>query len=97
MAANFAALQKAVDDAVAQATASETTDASAVALLNGQADAIKKAVTDALTADDAADQGSIDAATAAITNVNARFTAANNNLGTAVTANTPAAVPPPTV
>lgn len=91
MPVDFTALNKAVADTVAAATETETLDASVIAILNGQADAIKKAVTDALTANDAADQTSIDAAVAAINAVNGRFTAANVGLGAAVTANTPPA------
>ena len=65
------------------------------ALLNGEAEAIKTAVAAALAEDDAADQGSIKAATDAITAVQTQFQASAATLGAAVTANTPSAPPVP--
>ncbi len=53
---------------------------------------VQKAVADALAADDAADQGSVDAANAAISSVVADLSAEADSLGAAIVA--PA--PPPT-
>lgn len=70
-----------------QVAQTEGIEASATALINGFAAAITKAVTDALTADNAADQASVDAANAAIEAVRARFEASSKTLGDAVAAN----------
>jgi len=69
----------------------KTVQASATALINGFAAQAAAAVTAALTADDAADQGSIDAAVAAINQTAADLNASSDQLGAAITANTPAA------
>ncbi len=91
MAADFSALQAKIDALTAQVAATEGVEASAKAALTGilanQAQAIKDAVTAALTADDAADQGSIDAVTAAIDPVVARFAASAADLAGAVPVN----------
>jgi len=70
----------------AQVAKTEGTEASAGALITGFSEAIKKAVADALAADDAADQGSIDAVNAVIDEVTARFVAADDKLGAAIAA-----------
>lgn len=87
MPADFSKLQAAVDAAKTQVTATVGVEASAIALINNFAEATKKAVTDALAADNAADQGSIDAAVAAITDTQAAFADSANKLGAAVAAN----------
>jgi len=89
MAANFQQLQQAIADLTAQVEKTEGTEQSAIALIQGFSAAIQKAVADALTADDAADQGSIDAANAAIAEVTNRFAASGAALGDAVAAGTP--------
>ena len=91
MPANVDALNAAIADLTAQVAATTTVEASATTLINGFAAAVTKAVTDALTADNAADQGTIDAATSAIANVKAGFNTSATALGAAVTANTPQA------
>ena len=87
---DFTALNNAITALTAQVTATEGVEDSAVALIAGFASAVTKAVSDALTADDAADQGSIAVANQAIADVAARFKASGDKLGAAVTANTPA-------
>lgn len=84
---NTTELQKAIDTAAAQATKTEGTEESAGVIIAAIGAQIQKAVADALTADDAADQGSVDAATAAINQVIARFAAADDKLGAAIAAN----------
>jgi enolase len=91
---DFQTLNAAITALTTQVAATETVEGSAAALLVGQAAAIQKEVDNALTADDAADQGSIQAANAAIAAVQARFTASANTLGAAVVANTPNSQPP---
>lgn len=81
---DLSALTQAVTD-------TETVDASVIALLQGFAAATQKAVADAIAADDVANQGTADAAKAAIDAVTARFVAANTTLSAAITANTPSA------
>lgn len=87
MAADFAALQQAINALTAQVEQTEGTEASAKALIEGFAAQVQKAVSDALTADNAADQGSIDAANQAISDVTARFAASGSALGAAVASN----------
>jgi hypothetical protein len=89
----FTDLDAAVTELTAAVTENETVDASAIALINGFSDAVKTAVTEALEDDDAADEGSIQAAKDAIAAVTARMTASSAKLGAAVVANTPAAPP----
>lgn len=91
MPADFAALDAAVSALTTQVQSTETVEASAVALINGFASAVTKAVSDALTADNAADAASISAATAAIEATRARFANSGDALGAAVVANTPSA------
>lgn len=69
----------------------KTIEDSAVQLINGFAQRVADAVTAALAADDAADQGSIDAAVAAINEQASALTASSSTLADAVAANTPAA------
>lgn len=91
MAADFSKLQATIDALTAQVAATKTVEASAKAALEGFADAIKKAVTDALTADNAADDASIAAASKAIDDTTAAFQASAADLGAAIPANTPPA------
>ena len=91
MPVNTSAFDAAFASLTAQVAETETVSASAVALINGFATAITKAVTDALTADNAADQATIDAATAAIEGVRTRFAASEDALGAAVLSSTPQA------
>lgn len=86
MPANFAELNAAIVALTTQVTATEGVTDSAVALIDGFAAQVTKAVTDALTADDAADNGSISAANSAIADVLGRFKAAGDRLGVAVAA-----------
>ena len=71
MPADTTALNAAVAALTTQVAKTEGTEASAKALITGFSVAITKAVTDALTADEAATQTSIDAANAAIATVTA--------------------------
>src|SRR5689334_10086947 len=98
MAADFTKLQTTIDALTAQVKATQGVEASAKALILGQADATKTAVAAALQADDAADQGSIDAANAAIDGVTSQFAASAADLGSAIPANPgpgPGPTPPP--
>lgn len=92
--ADFTNLQAKIDELVAQITKNVTVEGSATDLINGFAAAVTKAVTDALTADNAADQGSIDVAVAAIEGVRASAVDSADRLGAAIVANTPPAPPP---
>ena len=92
---DFAALNAQITALTAQVTKTEGTEASAGALIAGFSAAIQKAVADALAADDAADTNSINAAAQAITDVTARFAAADDKLGAAVAANAPPVPDPP--
>ncbi len=85
---DFTALNQAITDLTAQVAATEGTEASAVALINGFAAQVTTAVTAALQADDAADAGSITAASAAIAAVKDRFNASATALGAAVASGT---------
>lgn len=85
--ADLSKLQQFIDNLAAQATKTEGTEESAGAVIAGFSDAIKQAVTDALTADNAADDASIAAAAKAIDDVTARFAAADDKLGAAIAAN----------
>ena len=87
--ADFTKFQDAVTALRAQVAATVGVEDSAVALIIGFADTVKKAVTDALTADNAADQGSIDAAVGAITDATTAFANSQNKLGAAVSTVTP--------
>jgi hypothetical protein len=91
MPANPAQLNAAIAALTTQVANTETVEASAVALFAGFSAQIQQAVAAALTTDDAADQGSIDAANQAISAVTARFQTSAAALGTAISANTPAA------
>jgi hypothetical protein len=86
MPADYTKLQAAVDALTLQVAATEGTEGSAVALIQGFAAQVSAAVAAALTADAAANQGSIDAAQAAIDTVTARFVASGKALGDAVAA-----------
>jgi len=85
--ANFAELAAAVAALSEQVAATEGTEASAVALINGFATQVTTAVEAALTADNNADDASIAAAKQAIVDVTARFAASGNLLGAAVASN----------
>lgn len=93
MPANFSTLNTAIQDLVAQANVTVGAEDSAEVVIAGVADQITKAVTAALAADDAADQGSIDAATQAIAAVKAQFLASSDKLGAAIASTNPT---PPT-
>lgn len=84
---NTAQLNQAIADLTAQVAKTEGTEASAGALIAGFSAQVAAAVQAALAADDAADQGSIDAANQAISAVTARFAAADDKLGAAVASN----------
>jgi hypothetical protein len=62
-------------------------EASAGVVISGIKDLVKKAVADALDADKAANQASIDAASSAIDGVFARLSAADDQLGAAIASN----------
>lgn len=66
-------------------TDAEGVEASVIAFINGFSAQLQKAVADALAADDAADQGSVDAANAAIKQVTDRVKAVSAGLAAAVT------------
>lgn len=87
MPADFSKLQATINALTAQVNQTKGVEASAKALILGQAAATKAAVEAALTADNAADQGSIDAANAAIDGVTQQFAASAADLGTAIPAN----------
>ena len=95
MPADLTGLNAAIAALTTQVADTETKEASAIALIGGFATQVSKAVTDALTADDAADNGSIQAANEAIEAVRARFAASGAALGEAVAANTPQTPPEP--
>jgi hypothetical protein len=84
MPADFAALQAEIDALSQQVAATEGTEASAKALIEGFATQIQTAVTEALTADNSADAASIAAASAAIAGVKERFAASAASLGAAI-------------
>lgn len=87
MPVNLTALNSAIDALVAEAARTEGTEDSAGVLITGFSAAIAKAVSDALTADAAANEASIAAAQKAIDDVTARFIAADDRLGAAIAAN----------
>ncbi len=87
MPVDLNALNAAVASAVTEVARTEGTEESAGVLIAKLAGAITQAVTDALTADAAANATSIAAATDAINAVTARFAAADDKLGAAVVAN----------
>ena len=87
MAVDFTALNATITSLTAEVARTEGTEDSAGVLIAGFAAAVTKAVTDALTADNAANQTTIDAANKAIADVTARFSAADDKLGAAVAAN----------
>jgi len=93
MAADFTQLKKAIDDLTSQITSNVTIEGGATALINKIADMMNAAVAAALTADAAANQGSIDAAAVAINGVRDAALASATPLSAALTANTPAAQP----
>lgn len=79
-------LNQTIATLTAQVQKTVGTEESAGALIAGFSDAIKKAVADALTADAAANDTSIQAASDAIDQVTAQFAAADDKLGAAVAA-----------
>lgn len=92
---DFTALQAAITALTAQAAQNTSLEGSASGIITGFAAQITQAVIDALAADDAADQGSIAAATAAIAGVTSQFVASAAPLGAAIATNTPPPPPPP--
>lgn len=87
MPLNTTALDASINALIAETSRTEGTEDSAGVLIAGFSAAIKKAVEDAIAADDAADQGTIDAVNKVIADVTARFVAADDKLGAAVAAN----------
>lgn len=78
-------------DLEAAVTEAEGVQASVVAFIEGFAAKIQTAVSEALAADDAADQGSVDAANAAVASVTDRVKAVAAGLSAAINTNpTPA-------
>lgn len=94
MPADTSKLKAAMDALAAEVTNTQGITASAIALIDGFAAAVTKAVTDALVDDNAADQNSVDAATAAIETTRGQFADERAKLGAAVAANSPAAPTP---
>ncbi len=93
MGVDTTALDAAIAALTTQVGATETVEGSATALIVGFAAQLSKAVTDALTADEAATATSIAAAQKAIADTTARFTASAGKLGDAVaTVNPPPGV-----
>lgn len=91
--ADFTNINAEIEQLKADMTQSSTVVASAIALINSQADLTKAAVAKALEDDNAADQQSIAAAMAAIDSVRTPLVADAAALAAAVTANTPSAPP----
>lgn len=89
--ADLSALQAGIDALEAQVAKTVGIEESAAALITGFSQAVQKAVADALAADNAADDASITAASAAIADVTSRFLASQEKLGAAVAANQPPA------
>lgn len=87
MPADYTNLNQAVADLLAQVEATKGVQQSAVALITGFAALVTAKVTEALTADNAADQGSIDAAVQAIATAKSEMLASTTALGDAVAAN----------
>lgn len=87
MPADTTNLGAAIAGLLTQVEATKTVQASATALITGFAAIVIQKVTEALTADNAADQGSIDAAAAAIQAAVAEVTSSTTALGDAVAAN----------
>ncbi len=81
---DVAALNASITALTNEVARTEGTEDSAGKLITGFAAAITKAVTDALTADAAANAASIAVANQAIADVTARFVAADDKLGAAV-------------
>lgn len=94
MPADYTALTQRITDMTAEVTRLETTEAGVETLITTLIQEGKDAVAKALTADNAADQGSIDAANAALDQVAARFIAVDDKLGAAIVAGTPPAPTP---
>jgi uncharacterized coiled-coil protein SlyX len=95
MPVDVSKLNAAITALTAEVARTEGTEDSAGKLITGFAAQLKQAVADALTADAAANQASIDAANSAIDAVTARFVAADDKLGAAVATVTPPPPPPP--
>ncbi len=91
MPVDTSALDTSIAALTAEVARTEGTEDSAGALIAGFAAAVTKAVTDALTADAAANATSIKAAADAVASVTARFAAADDKLGSAIAANNPPA------
>ena len=84
---DFTALQGAINALTVQATQTVGTEDSAEVVINGFSAQVSTAVAAALADDDAADQGSIQAAQAAIATVTRQFTDSSAKLGAAISAN----------
>lgn len=95
MPIDVTALNATIAALTAEVARTEGTEASAGALIAGFSTAISSAVTAALQADAAANATTVAAANQAISDVTARFSAADDKLGAAVAAS-PAPPTPPT-
>lgn len=91
LAADFSGLQQVIADLTAQAAQNTSLEGSATQIITGIAAAMTDAVTKALTADAAANQGSIDVAKTAISGVKDQFVGSAAPLAAAIAANTPSA------
>jgi len=87
--ANLSSLDAAVTALTAQVERTEGVEASAIALLQGFAQEITKAVDAALAEDNAADEASVIAANEAIAAVTARFSSSSEALSAALEVNNP--------
>ncbi len=81
------AVQLKIQDLVAAVDASIGVEASAVTFIQGFGDTVKKAVADALAADDAADEGTTIAANEAIDGAIAKAVASRTALAAAMVSN----------
>lgn len=86
MAVDYTKLNQTIAALTTQVAKTEGTEESAVALIKSFQTEVIKAVAAALEANDAADQGTIDEATAAIEGVGARYIESADKLGAAVAA-----------
>ena len=85
--ADVSGLNQAVTDLVGQVTSSVGVENSATTLINGFEAIAAQKIADALKADNAADQGSIDAAVAALAEAKQAMLNSSGPLAAAITAN----------
>lgn len=93
--ADFTTLKQKLTDLTSTVNSAVTVEGSAVALINGQADASKAAIAKALADNDAVDQAMIDQINGAVDSVRDSMVSSSSALATAVTNNTPAGTPAP--